>query len=93
MTIVVAYADTPPGHAAVAAAVEESSRESESVVLVPAVRGEAAPSVADLVRRWPGAEGRLEVEAPRLMPLRDAAKAHALMEASQHTGKILLKVA
>ena len=62
MTIVVAYADTPPGHAAVAAAVEESSRQSESVVLVPAVRGEAAPSVADLVRRWPGAEGRLEVE-------------------------------
>jgi nucleotide-binding universal stress UspA family protein len=62
MTVVVAYADTPPGHAAVEAAVAESAREQEPVVLVPAVRGEAVPDVAELERRWPGASGRLEVE-------------------------------
>lgn len=61
MTVVVAYADTPPGHAAVAAAVAESVREQEAVVLVPAVRGEAPPEVADLERRWPDAIGRIEV--------------------------------
>lgn len=60
MTVVVAYADTPPGHAAVAAAVAESARE-EAVVLVPAVRGDAPPEVADLERRWPEAAGRIEV--------------------------------
>jgi len=72
MTIVVAYADTPPGHAAVAAAVAESARRSEHVVLVPAVRGEAPPSVADLERRWPGAAGRLEVEVGDLGDPSDA---------------------
>jgi nucleotide-binding universal stress UspA family protein len=72
MTIVVAYADTPPGHAALAAAVAESERESENVVLVPAVRGEAPPSLADLERRWPGAEGRLEVDESDLGDPSDA---------------------
>ncbi|NPC42141.1 universal stress protein [Nocardioides sp. zg-1230] len=62
MTVVVAYADTPPGHAAVEAAVTESVREQEPVVLVPAVRGEVPPEVAELERRWPGAAGRFEVE-------------------------------
>lgn len=61
MTVVVAYADTPPGHAAVTAAVAESAREQEVVVLVPAVRGEVPPQVADLERRWPEAAGRIEV--------------------------------
>jgi nucleotide-binding universal stress UspA family protein len=61
MTVVVAYADTPPGHAALAAAVAESARELEAVVLVPAVRGEAPPEVADLEQRWPEAAGRIEV--------------------------------
>ena len=61
MTVVVAYADTPPGHAAVEAAGAESAREQEVVVLVPAVRGEVLPEVADLERRWPEAAGRIEV--------------------------------
>lgn len=61
MTVVVAYADTPPGHAAVAAAVAESAREQEAVVLVPAVRGDDLPELADLERRWPEAAGRIEV--------------------------------
>ena len=43
MTIVVAYADTPPGHAAVTAAVAESSRARETVIIVPAVRGRHGP--------------------------------------------------
>ena len=55
MTVVVAYADTPPGHAAVEAAVAESAREREPVVLVPAVRGEVPPDVDELERRWPDA--------------------------------------
>ena len=62
MTIVVAYADTPPGHAAVAAAVAESSRERETVILVPAVRGNDAPDVRELESRWPDIAGRVEVD-------------------------------
>ena len=62
MTIVVAYADTPPGHAAVAAAVAESSREGETVVLVPAVRGDRTPEVEEVETRWPDIAGRVEVE-------------------------------
>ncbi|EGD43675.1 putative universal stress family domain protein [Nocardioidaceae bacterium Broad-1] len=61
MTIVVAYADTPPGHAAVTAAVTES-REGETVVVVPAVRGERIPEVGELEGRWPDLAGRVEVE-------------------------------
>jgi hypothetical protein len=48
MTIVVAYADTAPGHAAVEAALATASTPGEPVVLVPAVRGEAPPTS----RRW-----------------------------------------
>ena len=62
MTIVVAYADTPPGHAAVAAAVAESSRERETVILVPAVRGDKAPDVGEVETRWPDIAGRVEIE-------------------------------
>ena len=62
MTIVVAYADTPPGHAALAAAVAESSRERETLVLVPAVRGDKAPEVGEIETRWPDIAGRVEVE-------------------------------
>lgn len=62
MTIVVAYADTPPGHAAVAAAVAESSREQEHVILVPAVRGDKVPEVGEVETRWPDIAGRVEVE-------------------------------
>jgi hypothetical protein len=62
MTIVVAYADTPPGHAAVAAAVAESAREEETVIIVPAVREDTIPDVSDVERRWPGIAGRVEVE-------------------------------
>lgn len=62
MTIVVAYADTPPGHAAVAAAVAESARERESVVLVPAVRGESLPDLDQVVTTWPELAGRVEVD-------------------------------
>jgi hypothetical protein len=62
MTIVVAYADTPPGHAAVRAAVAESSRERETVILVPAVRGDKAPDVGEVETRWPDIAGRVEVE-------------------------------
>jgi nucleotide-binding universal stress UspA family protein len=62
MTIVVAYADTPPGHAAVAAAVAESTPGREIVIIVPAVRGDAAPDVGEVETRWPDLAGRVEVE-------------------------------
>lgn len=43
---------------------------------------------------WPQiAAGKIRVVTHSALPLADAAKAHALMESSQHTGKILLKVA
>jgi NADPH:quinone reductase len=43
---------------------------------------------------WPHiASGRIRVVTRQAFPLAEAAKAHALMESSQHTGKILLTVA
>lgn len=43
---------------------------------------------------WPHiAAGRIRVVTGRVFPLAEAAQAHALMESSGHTGKILLKVA
>jgi NADPH:quinone reductase len=36
--------------------------------------------------------GRIKVVTRQVLPLAEAAKAHALMESAQHTGKILLKV-
>ena len=45
-------------------------------------------------RVWPHiANGKIRVVTHSVLPLHDAAKAHALMESSQHTGKILLQVA
>jgi len=42
---------------------------------------------------WPHiASGKIRVVTHSVLPLADAAKAHALMESSQHTGKILLQV-
>lgn len=62
MTVVVAYADTPPGQRAVAtAATGEWAHADERVVLVPAVRGEQCPDVAEVERRWPALAGRVEV--------------------------------
>ncbi|GGU36936.1 universal stress protein [Nocardioides albus] len=61
MTIVVAYADTPPGHAAVTAAVAES-REEETVVLVAAVRDEQVPEIDEIAARWPDLAGRVVIE-------------------------------
>ncbi len=63
MTVVVAYADTPPGHAAVAAAAAESAAAQEAVVLVPAVRGDALPDLDEIAARWPEIGGRVEVES------------------------------
>lgn len=43
---------------------------------------------------WPHlAAGRIRVVTHQTLPLAQAAQAHALMESSQHTGKILLQVA
>lgn len=61
MTIVVAYADTAPGHAAVEAALATPAEPGELVVLVPAVRGETSPDPATVEARWPGLAGRVEV--------------------------------
>jgi putative PIG3 family NAD(P)H quinone oxidoreductase len=44
-------------------------------------------------RVWPLIEsGRIRVVTRQTFPLADAARAHALMESAQHTGKIVLKV-
>jgi nucleotide-binding universal stress UspA family protein len=53
MTIVVAHADTPPGQAALAAALEEGALRQEDVVLVPAVRGAATPDPEQAAAAWP----------------------------------------
>ncbi len=71
MTIVVAYADTPPGQAAMTAAAE-SMRDGEDVIVVLAVRGETPPTVADLESRWPGLAGRVEVDRADLADPSDA---------------------
>jgi NADPH2:quinone reductase len=42
---------------------------------------------------WPKiANGQIKIVTHTILPLAEAAKAHALMESGQHTGKILLKV-
>lgn len=42
---------------------------------------------------WPHiASGKIRVVTHKFLPLAEAAQAHALMESSQHTGKILLRV-
>ncbi len=71
MTIVVAYADTPPGHAAMAASVEAAT-DGEVVIVVLAVRGETRPDVADVEARWPELTGRVEVDRADLGDPSDA---------------------
>ena len=86
MTIVVAYADTPPGHAAVEAAIAESAREEEAVILVPAVRGEAVPDLVDVERRWPDVAGRLEIERGDLGDPSDA----VVQVAQRHDARLVV---
>lgn len=71
MTIVVAYADTPPGHAAMSAAAETAT-DGEPVIVVLAVRGDAPPDVANLEARWPELTGRVEVDRADLADPSDA---------------------
>jgi nucleotide-binding universal stress UspA family protein len=61
VTVVVAWADTAPGHAALEAAAGAVAA-GEPVVLVPAVRGASAPDLAALVDRWPALAGRVELD-------------------------------
>jgi len=53
MTIVVAYAETPPGRAAVCTALGEGALRREDVILVAAVRDETPPDPDDVVAAWP----------------------------------------
>ena len=63
MTIVVAYADTPPGHAAVAAAVAESPENGRSRGHRARRARRAGPRRRGARRsRWPELAGRVEVE-------------------------------
>lgn len=71
MTIVVAYADTPPGHAAMSASAEAAT-EGEAVIVVLAIRGEVPPDVADVEARWPELSGRVEVDRADLGDPSDA---------------------
>jgi nucleotide-binding universal stress UspA family protein len=71
MTIVVAYADTPPGHAAMNAAVDTAT-DGEHVIVVPAVRGDTPPDVANVEARWPELTGRVEVDRADLADPSDA---------------------
>jgi len=58
----------------------------------PAYKAKVAQELE--ARVWPEIErGRIRVVPRQTFPLADAAKAHALMESAQHTGKIVLKVA
>jgi nucleotide-binding universal stress UspA family protein len=53
MTIIVAHANTPPGLAAVSAALQEATHVGEEVVLVPAVRNAALPDETELQQEFP----------------------------------------
>lgn len=50
-------------------------------------------AVADELRQriWPTIDnGRIQPQIHRVLPLREAAEAHAIMEAADHTGKVIL---
>jgi nucleotide-binding universal stress UspA family protein len=85
MTIVVAFADTAPGRAAVEAALAAPGEAGEPVVLVPAVRGEPVPDPAELEARWPGLAGRMEVDRGDLGDPSDA-----VVQVAQRRGARLL---
>jgi NADPH:quinone reductase-like Zn-dependent oxidoreductase len=55
---------------------------------------EREPVMAGLLRDvWPGfADGSLRPVIDRVLPLEQVAEAHAAMEASEHVGKIVLRV-
>ncbi|UAL29431.1 universal stress protein [Nocardioides rotundus] len=79
MTIVVAYADTPPGHAALRHGVTEAARRGEDVVLVPAVRDRPLPDPGAIAQRWPAVfealqetGGKVSVETADLQDPGDA---------------------
>jgi NADPH2:quinone reductase len=58
----------------------------------PAFKATVARELEEKV--WPHiAAGRIRIVTGRTFPLAEAAAAHALMESSGHTGKILLAVA
>src|SRR5690606_35113355 len=57
----------------------------------PAFKARVARELAEQV--WPRIEdGRIRVVTRQTFPLAEAARAHALMESAQHTGKIVLTV-
>lgn len=80
MTIVIAYADTPPGLAALTAGVSEAARDGEELVLVPAERDTTVPTDAelratlgdDLVQRLQTAGGHVTVDHGDLADPSDA---------------------
>ena len=55
--------------------------------------GRLAGATGLLAKVWPLIEaGKIKPVVRTALPLSEAAKAHALMESSQHTGKIVLTV-
>ena len=67
MTIVVAYADTPPGRSAVRTALTEGALRGQDVVLVPAVRDELAPDPAAVAEEWPDQARALDATGAKLL--------------------------
>jgi nucleotide-binding universal stress UspA family protein len=85
MTIVIAYADTPPGRTATRHGLQEASQRKEDVVLVPAVREQPIPDQAALSARWPEEYGAL-VRSGRTVTVETADledPAHAVVQVAQ----------
>jgi nucleotide-binding universal stress UspA family protein len=92
MTVVIAYADTPPGRAATRHGLREASQRKEDVVLVPAVRDQPPPDRATLAAWWPAehdaftrAGGTTTVETADL-----GDPAHAVVQVAQRHGASLI---